>query len=493
MFTVEEEILEPYYLTVHEARDLLDKKQLTSRELTKAVFDRIRQVEDKVKAYVTLTEELALKQADEADARIARGDVTPLTGVPIGIKDVICTKGVPTTCGSRMLENFVPPYDAHVTERLLSAGAVIVGKANMDEFAMGSSTENSAFFPTHNPWDLDRVPGGSSGGSAAAVAAGECLVALGSDTGGSIRQPGALCGVVGLKPTYGRVSRFGLVAFASSLDQIGPLARDVEDAAIVLNAIGGHDPRDSTSADLEMPDFRQSLQRDLKGVRIGVPKEYLPDAMDPGVRRVVNEAIDVMVSLGATVDWDVSLPSTAYALAVYYIIAPSEAMANLARYDGVKYGFSYQEGESMWENMEKTRQYGFGDEVKRRIMLGTFALSAGYYDAYYLKAQKVRTLIRREFDAAFAKYDVLVTPVTPTPAFRLGEKVDNPFEMYLSDIFTLPTNIAGIPGISVPGGFSDGLPVGVQVLAKPFDEASLFRVAYAYEQATEWHKARPSL
>ena len=457
------------------------------------MLGRIRQVEDRVKAYVTLTEALALEQAAAADARIARGEATPLTGIPVCIKDVMCTKGVPTTCGSRMLESFVPPYDAHVTERLLSAGAVVVGKANMDEFAMGSSTENSAFFPTHNPWDLDRVPGGSSGGSAAAVAAGECLVALGSDTGGSIRQPAALCGVVGLKPTYGRVSRFGLVAFASSLDQIGPLARDVEDAALVLNHIGGYDPRDSTSADVALPDFRRSLQRDLKGVRIGVPREYMPDEMDPAVRQVVKEAIDVMASLGASVDWDVSLPTTSYALAVYYIIAPSEAMANLARYDGVKYGFSYQEGESMWENMEKTRQYGFGDEVKRRIMLGTFALSAGYYDAYYLKAQKVRTLIRREFDAAFAKYDALVTPVTPTPAFRLGEKVDSPFEMYLSDIFTLPVNIAGIPGISVPGGFSQGLPVGVQVLAKPFDEASLFRVAYAYEQATDWRKARPPL
>jgi aspartyl-tRNA(Asn)/glutamyl-tRNA(Gln) amidotransferase subunit A len=457
------------------------------------VLGRIRHVEDRVKAYVTLTEELALKQADEADARIARGETTPLTGIPVCIKDVMCTKGVPTTCGSRMLESFVPPYDAHVTERLLSAGAVVVGKANMDEFAMGSSTENSAFFPTHNPWDLARVPGGSSGGSAAAVAAGECLFALGSDTGGSIRQPAALCGVVGLKPTYGRVSRFGLVAFASSLDQIGPLARDVEDAALVLNCIGGYDPRDSTSADVALPDFCRSLQRDLKSVRIGVPREYMPDEMDPAVRQAVKEAIDVMASLGASVDWDVSLPTTSYALAVYYIIAPSEAMANLARYDGVKYGFSYQEGESMWDNMEKTRQYGFGDEVKRRIMLGTFALSAGYYDAYYLKAQKVRTLIRREFDAAFEKYDALVTPVTPTPAFRLGEKVDSPFEMYLSDIFTLPTNIAGIPGISVPGGFSQGLPVGVQVLAKPFDEASLFRVAYAYEQATDWRNARPPL
>jgi aspartyl-tRNA(Asn)/glutamyl-tRNA(Gln) amidotransferase subunit A len=473
---------------------------VTSRQLTEAVLARIREVDDRVKAYVSVTEDIALRQADAADARIARGDAAPLTGVPVCVKDVICTKGIRTTCGSRMLENFVPPYDAFVTQRLLDAGAVIVGKANMDEFAMGSSTENSAFFPTHNPWDLERVPGGSSGGSAAAAAAGECTVALGSDTGGSIRQPAAFCGVVGLKPTYGRVSRFGLVAFASSLDQIGPLTRDVEDAAITLNCIGGYDACDSTSANVEMPDFRRSLQRDLKGMRIGVPKEYLPtgqaglpEEMDASVRESVEEAIRVMESLGATVDREVSLPTTPYALAVYYIIAPSEAMANLARYDGVKYGYSYQEGESMWDNMERTRQYGFGDEVKRRIMLGTFALSAGYYDAYYLKAQKVRTLIRREFDAAFAKCDALVTPVTPTPAFRIGEKADDPYAMYLSDIFTLPVNIAGIPGISVPAGFSDGLPVGVQVLAKPFDEGSLFRVAYAYEQAMSWHDSRPSL
>ena len=394
-----------------------------------------------------------------------------------------------------MLENFVPPYDAHVTERLLAAGAVIVGKANMDEFAMGSSTENSAFFPTHNPWDLDRVPGGSSGGSAAAVAAGECLVALGSDTGGSIRQPAALCGVVGLKPTYGRVSRFGLVAFASSLDQIGPLTRDVEDAALVLNCIGGHDPRDSTSADVRDARLHaQSLQRDLKGMRIGVPKEYFAGRDGPGRAPGRQRGHRLSWSRSAPPSTGTSRcpapptpsPSTTSS-------PPARRSANLARYDGVKYGFSYQDGDSMWENMEQTRQYGFGDEVKRRIMLGTYALSAGYYDAYYLKAQKVRTLIRREFDAAFAKYDVLVTPITPTPAFRIGEKVDDPFAMYLSDVFTLPVNIAGIPGISVPGGFSDGLPVGLQVLAKPFDEASLFRVAYAYEQATEWHKAHPSL
>jgi aspartyl-tRNA(Asn)/glutamyl-tRNA(Gln) amidotransferase subunit A len=457
------------------------------------VLARIHAVDARVKAYVTVTDELALQQADAADARIARGDIAPLSGVPVCVKDVICTQGTRTTCGSRMLENFVPPYNAFVTQRLLDAGAVIVGKANMDEFAMGSSTENSAFFPTHNPWDLERVPGGSSGGSAAAAAAGECAVALGSDTGGSIRQPAAFCGVVGLKPTYGRVSRFGLVAFASSLDQIGPLTRDVEDAAVTLNCIAGYDACDSTSANVETPDFTRFLQRDLKGMRIGMPKEYLPDEMDASVRNVIDEAVSVMESLGATVDRDISLPSTPYALAVYYIIAPSEAMANLARYDGVKYGFSYQQGENMWDNMERTRQYGFGDEVKRRIMLGTFALSAGYYDAYYLKAQKVRTLIRREFDAAFAKYDALVTPVTPTPAFRIGEKVDDPYAMYLSDVFTLPINIAGIPGISVPAGFSDGLPVGMQVLAKPFDEGSLFRVAYAYEKATAWHEAHPPL
>ncbi len=454
---------------------------------------RIREVDGSVKAYVSVTEDLALSQADAADGRISRGEALPLTGVPVCVKDVICTKGIRTTCGSRMLENFVPPYDAFVAQRLLEAGAVIVGKANMDEFAMGSSTENSAFFPTRNPWDLERVPGGSSGGSAAAAAAGECAVALGSDTGGSIRQPAAFCGVVGLKPTYGRVSRFGLVAFASSLDQIGPLTRDVEDAALVLNCIGGYDPCDSTSADVEMADFRLSLKRDLEGMRIGVPKEYLPDEMDASVRERVEEALAIMESLGATIDRDISLPTTPYALAVYYIIAPSEAMANLARYDGVKYGYSFQEGEGMWDNMERTRQYGFGDEVKRRIMLGPFALSAGYYDAYYLKAQKVRTLIRREFDQAFARCDALVTPVTPTPAFRIGEKVDDPYAMYLSDIFTLPANIAGIPGISVPAGFCDGLPVGVQVLAKPFDEGSLFRVAYAYEQATDWHKAHPPL
>jgi len=472
------------------------------------VLERIRQVDGRVRAYVTVTEDLALQQAKEADARLARGDATPLTGIPVCIKDVICTRGVRTTCSSRILENFVPPYDAHVTERLRAAGAVMVGKSNMDEFAMGSSTENSGFFPTHNPWDLGRVPGGSSGGSAAAVVAGECLFALGSDTGGSIRQPASLCGVAGLKPTYGRVSRFGLVAFASSLDQIGPLARDVHDCALVMDFISGYDPRDSTSAPLEVPDFTSALPPeadsppakggDLAGLRIGVPREYFPEDMDAGVRRVISEAVKVMEGVGASVNWEASLPSTGYALACYYIIAPSEASANLARYDGVKYGFSYQEGESMWENMEKTREHGFGDEVKRRIMLGTYALSAGYYDAYYLKAQKVRTLIRREFDAAFQNFDVLASPVSPTPAFRLGEKVDDPFQMYLSDVCTLPINIAGLPAISVPAGFVDGpdgqrLPVGLQIIGRPFDEETVLRAAYAFQEATEWHKARPPL
>ena len=454
-------------------------------------------MDSRVRSYVTLTPDLAIAAASEADKRIAEGNGGPLTGIPVCLKDILCTHGVRTTCSSRMLENFVPPYDAHVVEQLAAAGSIMVGKSNMDEFAMGSSTENSAFFPSHNPWDLDRVPGGSSGGSAAATAAGECLFALGSDTGGSIRQPAALCGVVGLKPTYGRVSRYGLIAFASSLDQIGPLTRSVEDAALVLQAISGHDSRDSSSAPLAVPDFTAGLSGDLKGLRIGVPREYLPDQLDPGVRSAILSAIDKVASLGAEIDFDLSLPSTEAALAVYYVIAPSEASANLARYDGVKYGYSYQDGASMWENMERTRQEGFGDEVKRRIMLGTYALSTGYYDAYYLKAQQVRTLIRREFDAAFERYDAILTPVTPTPAFRLGQKTGDPYAMYLNDIFTLPVNIAGLPGISVPCGFAadDGkqLPVGLQIIAKPFDEVTMLRIGHAYEQATSWHQQRPNL
>jgi aspartyl-tRNA(Asn)/glutamyl-tRNA(Gln) amidotransferase subunit A len=481
-------------LTIGEAAALLGKREVSSRELTQAHLARIDAVDEKVRAFLKVTSDEALAQADAADGRIAAGEQAPLLGVPVALKDVLCTKGVATTCGSKMLERFVPPYDATVVRRLRDAGAVMLGKTNMDEFAMGSSTENSAYFPTRNPWDLERVPGGSSGGSAAAVAAREATFALGSDTGGSIRQPAALCGVVGMKPTYGRVSRFGLVAFASSLDQIGPFTRDVRDCATVLNAICGHDPCDATSAPVETPDFTSGLDAGVRGMRIGVPKEYLPPTLDAGVRARFEEALDALAAQGAEIDVEcLSLPSTEAALAVYYIIAPSEASANLARYDGVKYGFSYQQGESMWDNMEKTRGRGFGTEVKRRIMIGTYALSSGYYDAYYLKAQKVRTVIRREFDAAFEKYDVIASPVTPTPAFRIGEKTSDPYAMYLNDVFTLPVNIAGLPGISVPAGFVDGLPVGLQIIGKPFDETSVLRAAHAYEQTNEHRKPAPPL
>jgi aspartyl-tRNA(Asn)/glutamyl-tRNA(Gln) amidotransferase subunit A len=480
-------------LTIHEAHRLLKAKKLSSVELTKACLKRIKEVEPKLKALVSITEELALKQAEKADQRLAKGDINPLTGIPVVLKDVLCTKGVKTTCSSKMLENFVPPYNATVVEKLNSCGAVTVGKANMDEFAMGSSTEHSAFFPTHNPWDLDRVPGGSSGGSAVAVAADEGIFALGSDTGGSIRQPAGFCSVVGMKPTYGRVSRYGLVAFASSLDQIGPLTKDVTDCALVLNAIAGFDNRDSTSVPEPTPDYTKCLDGDLKGLKFGVPKEYFVQGMQPEVEKALKDAIAKLEELGASVDWNVSLPSTPYALPVYYIIAPSEASANLARYDGVKYGFSFTDADSMWEAMEKTRQFGFGDEVKRRIMLGTYALSAGYYDAYYLKAQKVRTLIRREFDKAFTKYDALVTPTSPTVPFKIGEKLDDPVQMYLSDVCTLPINIASVPGISIPAGFDKGLPIGMQFIGRPFGEETILKAAYAYEQATDWHKMRAEI
>jgi aspartyl-tRNA(Asn)/glutamyl-tRNA(Gln) amidotransferase subunit A len=480
-------------LTIHQASELLRHQEISSLELSQAVLNRIREVEGKVHAFVTITEDLALQQAEAADQRIQKGEATPLTGIPALIKDVICTKGVRTTCGSRMLENFVPPYDATVMEKLNACGIVMVGKANMDEFAMGSSTEHSAFFPTHNPWDLSRVPGGSSGGSAAAVAADEAIYALGSDTGGSIRQPAGFCNVAGFKLTYGRVSRYGLVAFASSLDQIGPLTKDVTDCALVMNAIIGYEPRDSTSLPYPVPDYTRSLVPDLHGLRLGVPQEYFVSGMQKGVEEVMNSAIAKLGELGAEIDWGVSLPHTSYALAAYYIIAPSEASANLARYDGVKYGFSVQDAESMWDAMEKTKQFGFGSEVKRRIMLGTYALSAGYYDAWYLKAQRVRTLIRQEFDQAFERFDALVTPTSPTVPFKIGEKVDDPLQMYLSDVCTLPINIAGIPAISIPAGFADGLPVGMQVIGKPLSEETLLRVAFAYEQATDWHKNRPPI
>ncbi|MGA9047644.1 MAG: Asp-tRNA(Asn)/Glu-tRNA(Gln) amidotransferase subunit GatA [Dehalococcoidia bacterium] len=480
-------------ITIHEAHKLLKEKKVSSVELTEAVLEHLHRVEGKVHACVTITDEKALEYARAADRAIAGGNIKPLTGVPALIKDVICTKGIRTTCSSKMLENFIPPYDANVIEKLKADGYVIVGKTNMDEFAMGSSTENSAFFVTHNPWNLDCVPGGSSGGSAAGTASDEAIYSLGSDTGGSIRQPAGLCGVVGLKPTYGRVSRYGLVAFASSLDQIGPLTKDVTDCALVMNTISGHDKRDSTTVPYEVPDYTRALKPDIKKVRIGVPREYFVEGMQPEVRETIETAIKKLEELGAKVDHNASLPYTKYALAAYYILAPSEASANLARYDGVKYGFSYRDTTNMWEAMEKTKQFGFGAEVKRRIMLGTYALSAGYYDAYYLKAQKVRTLIKRDFDKAFENYDVVVTPVSPTVAFKIGEKVDDPVQMYLSDVCTLPINIAGVPAICIPAGFVNGLPVGMQLIGKHFSEEMLLRVAYAYEQATPWHTKKPSI
>ncbi len=478
-------------VTIKEASELLKKKEISSVELTRAYLERIEAAEPKVQALVTVTADRALEQAQQADEAIASGKVGPLTGIPVVIKDNMCTRDVRTTCSSKMLENFVPPYDATVVEKLNTAGMVMVGKSNLDEFAMGSSTENSALFPTRNPWDTERVPGGSSGGSAVAVAAGETVCALGSDTGGSIRQPAGFCSVVGMKPTYGRVSRYGLVAFASSLDQIGPLTQDVTDCALLMNAISGHDKCDSTSVPEPVPDYTQALQNGLKGLRLGVPKEYYVEGMQSGVADAIQKALKQLEALGAVVE-EMSLPHTPYALAVYYILAPSEASANLARYDGVKYGYSY-DGESMWDSMEKTREYGFGPEVKRRIMLGTYALSAGYYDAWYVKAQKVRTLIRREFDAAFEKYDALITPTSPTVPFKIGEKMDDPLAMYLSDVCTLPINIAGVPGMSLPAGFAEGLPVGMQIIGRHFGEETMLHIAYAYEQATEWHKQRPSL
>lgn len=479
-------------LTIHESHDLLKKREFSSVELTTAVLDRIGKIDEKVDALLTVTDDLAMVQAQKADELFKTGEVTPLTGIPAIIKDNMCTRGIRTTCSSKMLENFIPPYNATAVEKLKLQGVVMIGKSNMDEFGMGSSTENSAFYPTRNPWDRDRVPGGSSGGSAVSVASNETIFALGSDTGGSIRQPSGFCSVVGLKPTYGRVSRYGLVAFASSLEQIGPITKDVTDAALVLNAIAGHDGKDSTTVPQPVPDYTQSLIPDVKGLRLGIPKEYFVEGMEEGVKQAIETAISKLEELGATVE-ETSLPSSKYALSVYYIIAPSEASANLARYNGVKYGFSFKDSESIWDAMEKTRQHGFGPEVKRRIMLGTYALSAGYYDAYYLKAQKVRTLIRQEFDQTFEKFDALITPTSPTVPFKIGEKMDDPMQMYLADVCTLPINISGIPGICVPAGFVDGLPVGMQILAKPFAEEALLRIAYAFEQSTDWHKQKPPI
>jgi len=481
-----------HQLTIHEAHDRLAAGEISAVELTEAVLERITAVDNAVKAYLTLTPEEALAQAHAADQRRAAGEDTPLLGIPLAIKDILCTKGIHTTCGSRILESFIPPYDATAVARLKAAGAVLLGKTNTDEFAMGSSTENSAFFTTHNPWGLDCVPGGSSGGSAAAVAADECLGALGTDTGGSVRQPAGLCGVVGLKPTYGRVSRYGLVAFASSLDQVGVLAKDMSDAAILLQAIAGHDAQDSTSLDVPVPDYSAALTGDVRGVRIGVPEEYFTEGMQPAVETAVRTAVDRLADRGAEVV-AVSLPHTEYAVPVYYLIAPAEASANLARYDGVRYTMRADDG-GLNEMYRATRGQGFGAEVKRRIMLGTYALSAGYYDAYYLKAQKVRTLIKADFDAAFEQVDVIVAPTSPTTAFRIGEKTDDPLHMYLSDVFTLSMNLAGICGLSLPCGFdADGLPIGLQVMGSALGEQQILRVAFAYEQATDWHTRRPPL
>jgi aspartyl-tRNA(Asn)/glutamyl-tRNA(Gln) amidotransferase subunit A len=476
--------LEPYRLGIRQLRGLLDRGEASPGEVLDSVFSRIDSVEGRVKAFLTVTRELAYRMAQEG-----RG---PLAGIPLAVKDNMCTLGVRTTCASKILENFVPPYESTATGRLLAAGYALVGKANMDEFAMGSSTENSGFFITRNPWDLGRIPGGSSGGSAVSVSADECAAALGSDTGGSIRQPAALCGVVGLKPTYGRVSRYGLVAFASSLDQIGPITKSVEDSAVLLNVIAGHDRCDSTSAPVEVPDFTAAIGRDIKGMKIGVPKEYFVEGIDPEVEAAVRAAIKELESLGAEAV-EVSMPHTGYAVATYYILATSEASSNLARYDGVKYGFRAG-GRDLLEMYMETRARGFGAEVKRRIMLGTFALSSGYYEAYYRKAQQVRTLIKRDFDEAFKKVDVIATPTTPETAFRIGEKTADPLRMYLSDIFTISVNLAGVPAISVPCGFSKaGLPVGLQIIGRPFDESSLFRAAHAYEQAAGWRQRRPGL
>ena len=482
-----------YHLSAHEASRLLASGEISAVELTEAVLSRIEAVDSQVRGLVTVTAEQARSAAQEADKRIREGIATPLTGVPLVLKDNMCTEGIATTCSSRMLEGFVPPYTATAAQKLLDAGAVMVGKSNMDEFAMGSSTENSAFFPTHNPWDGGRVPGGSSGGSAAAVAAGETLIALGSDTGGSIRQPASFCGVVGIKPTYGTVSRYGLIAFASSLDQIGPLTSNVTDAALTLNAISGYDSMDSTSINRETPDYSRALVPDVRGMKIGVVKEMFGEGVEPQVRDTVLEAARVLEQAGAIVDWEVSLSLTEYALPVYYILAPSEASSNLARYDGVKYGYSWDGAADMWEGMERTRQHGFGPEVKRRILLGAYALSSGYYDAYYRKAQQVRTLIRREYEDAFSRFDVLLTPTSPTLPFGLGERTNDPLAMYLADICTIPVNIAGVPAVSLPCGFVDGLPVGLQLIGPSLGEETIIRAAYTYEQATDWHTMRPEL
>jgi aspartyl-tRNA(Asn)/glutamyl-tRNA(Gln) amidotransferase subunit A len=478
---------------ISELHQLLHTKELRVTDIVDATFDRIHQVDDKVRAFLTLNEEYSRIKAKQLDEKLVSGaDRGLLFGMPIGIKDNIVTKGIRTTCASRILENFEPIYDATVVERLTKADTITIGKLNMDEFAMGSSNENSGFHPTHNPWDLSCVPGGSSGASAAAVSAGEVLFSLGSDTGGSIRQPAAFCGVVGLKPTYGLVSRYGLVAFASSLDQIGPITTSVEDNAYLLQAIAGNDPMDSTSAKVDIPDYLASLTGEVKGLKIGVPKEYLGAGVEPGVKERVMDALKVLEGLGAT--WEeVSLPHSRYALATYYLLSSSEASANLSRFDGVRYGLRSDNSNNLIDMYKQSRSEGFGEEVKRRIMLGTFALSSGYYDAYYKKAQKVRTLIKEDFTKVYEKYDVIIGPTTPSASFKCGAMTKDPLTMYMNDILTIPVNLAGVPAISVPCGFSDGLPIGLQIIGKHFDESTIYKVAHAFEQATEHHKAKPKL
>jgi aspartyl-tRNA(Asn)/glutamyl-tRNA(Gln) amidotransferase subunit A len=480
-------------LTLDDAGKRLRKREFSSLELTEAVFQRIAASDDKIHAYLTVARDDGLEQARQADKRLKQDSgISPLLGIPIAVKDNFLTCGLRTTCASKILGEFIPPYDAATVQKLRAAGAVITGKTNLDEFAMGSSAENSAFFPTRNPWNLERIPGGSSGGSAAAVASDQCITALGTDTGGSIRQPAACCGIVGLKPTYGRVSRYGIVAFASSMDQVGPMTKDVRDAALLLEAIAGYDPSDSTSVNRAVPRYASSLTEPVKGLRLGIPKEYFVAGMQAEVERAVRTAIRELEKTGAVVE-EISLPHTEYAVAVYYIVATAEASSNLARYDGMRYGRRAQ-AQDLTETYMISRDEGFGAEVKRRIMLGTYALSAGYYDAYYLKAQKVRTLIKRDFDEAFKRCHVIVTPTAPTTAFKLGEKTQDPLQMYLSDIYTISVNLAGLPALSLPCGFdSEGMPIGLQIIGKPFDESTIFGVAYNYEQATEWHKKRPRI
>jgi aspartyl-tRNA(Asn)/glutamyl-tRNA(Gln) amidotransferase subunit A len=475
-------------LTVHELQALLRTREISSRELTLAFLKRIADTDKHIGAFITTCEETALENADRADARLSAGNAAPLTGIPLALKDIFITEGTRTTCASQILDNFIPPYNGTAVRKLIEQEAVLLGKLNMDEFAMGSSNENSAFGTVKNPWNRECVPGGSSGGSAAAVAARQAGATLGTDTGGSIRQPASHCGVVGLKPTYGRVSRYGVVAYASSLDQVGPVARDVEDCAIMLGAVAGYDPADSTSINLPVPDYQAALKQGVKGLKIGLPKEYFIEGLDADIQQTIDKAINTLRELGAeTVE--VSLPHTEYAVACYYLIATAEASSNLARYDGVRYGKRMDDGRGLIDMYMKSRAAGFGPEVKRRIMLGTYALSSGYYDAYYLKAQKVRTLIRQDFLDAFNHVDVILTPVAPTPAFRIGEKTADPLQMYLSDIFTIPVNLAGTCGLSVPCGFSrDGLPIGMQLIGRPFGEETILQSAYAYEQATEWHR-----